>query len=312
MKAEREQSLTKFRVTHPGTAIVFVDVLLVLTHVPIFSLSITGAKQVYDALRIICRKCNGEATVSGASKSMRRSLLLPQEIVDCIVDYISHDPPTLFACTHLSYTWYIAARAHLYRTLMVLNVAGFKEVRDLRKMGTIHLVRKIVATREVHPLDFLSPKVLTRLSAFTHLQKLDFESPDFRDLTPQLCKGCDTLKSTIRTLGLRHPRGSTRSIVFFISLFSNLEDLILTNIADAEITDDPRVPVVEFSPPLTGRLSLSGIDNPDFTRDLASLQKGFGFRAVDVRFCRDIEEIIDSCAGTMERLVWRHFHGSGA
>ena len=245
----------------------------------------------------------------GMSKA--RSLKLPQEIVDYIVDQISDDRPTLFACTHLSRTWCIAARTHLYRTFLVSDSAGFKAVDDLQKMGVIGLVQRMAVTRKIHQADFLVPKALKRLNAFTSLQELDLRYLDVGELVLRLHKRCDTLRSTVRTLALHYPTGSTKRIVSFVSLFSNLENLAVDGINRVD-TYDSQVPTIECSPPLTGRLRLSGIPDQDFIRELASMQRGVKFRTVDLRFCREVQEIIDACSGTMERLTWHSSDFLGA
>lgn len=227
---------------------------------------------------------------------------LPQEIVDCIVNYVSEDRPTLFACTHLSRTWCIAARAHLHRTFTVSDPAGFDAANDLQRMGIIHLVRRIVVARQIHQTDFLLPETMTRLHAFTHLQELDIRYLDVGEPLRWLHEHCDILKSTVRTLTLRYPRGSIKQLLCFISLFAGLENLTVDSI-DREAAPDAFVPVLESSPPLTGRLTLTGIFDQEFMSGLVSLQKGVKFRTVDLQFCGEVQEIIGGCAGTVEKFI---------
>ena len=235
----------------------------------------------------------------GVSKAGVR---LPQELVDCIVDYISEDRSTLFACTHLSRTWYMAARIHLYRTLTVSDSMEFDAADDLQRMGMIHLVRRIVVARQIYQVDFLSPETMARLHAFTHLQELDIRYLNVGQPLYWLNEHCDILKSTVRTLTLRYPRGSTKQLLCFISLFSALENLTVDSI-DGDLVIDTSVPIPETSPPLTGRLALKGIFDQEFMSGLVSLQKGVKFRTVDLQFCGEGQEVIDGCAGTMERLI---------
>ena len=227
---------------------------------------------------------------------------LPQEIVDYIVDYISEDRPTLFACTHLSRTWCIAARVHLHRIFTVSDFAGFEAVGDLQKMGMVHLVRKMVVARRIQHTDFLLPKTMTYLNAFTHLQELDVMYLNVRELLHWLYRHCGNLTSTVRTLTLRYPKGNTKQLLFFISLFSQLENLAVDSI-ETEPAFDVYVPTLECSPPLSGRLALTGIFDQEFMSGLASLQEGLKFRTVDLQFCGEAQEVIDGCAGTMERFI---------
>lgn len=238
----------------------------------------------------------------GVAKTVR--MRLPQEIVDHIVDYISDHRATLFACTHLSRAWCIAARTHLYRTFAVSDSAGFKAVDDLKRIGIVHLVRRVAATQKMNQTELsLPPRALTRLNAFTHLQELELRYLNVGELFFGILGHCDILRSTVRTLTLQYPRSSIKRIVYIISWFSNLENLTVDWI-DGVITDDSQVPAIERPPPLTGWLRLSGISDQEFIRDLASVQMGVRFRTVDLRYCRKVQEIISGCAGTMERLIW--------
>jgi len=72
---------------------------------------------------------------------------------------------------------------------------------------------------------------------------------------------------------------------------------------DREAVPDAFVPVLESSPPLTGRLTLTGIFDQEFMSGLVSLQKGVKFRTVDLQFCGEVQEIVDGCAGTVERFI---------
>ena len=228
---------------------------------------------------------------------------LPQEIIDCIVDYISDDRPTLFACTHLSLTWCIAARAHLHRTFTVLDPAGFEAVSDLQSMGMVHLVRRVVVAQWIHQTDFSSPGTTMHLSMFTHLQEFDIGYLNVGGLLVWLHQHRGVLKSTVRTLTLRYPRGNTEQLLCLISLFSDLENLAVECI-ESGLAPTAVVPILESSPPLTGRLALTGIFDQEFMSGLASLQNGLKFRTVDLQFCEEAQEVIDNCAGTMERFIW--------
>jgi hypothetical protein len=305
----KPEPLSRFYGIRSGRVIVFVDVSLVFTHV---SMPTPDAEQMSYILWFTCKHYLRKVKKVRLGMSRARSVRLPQEIVDYIVDHISDDRSTLFACTHLSRTWCIAARMHLHRTFTVSDSAGFNIVDDLQKIGVIHLVHRVVATRKVNQKDFLlHPKALTRLNAFASLQELDLKYLDVGELGLGLHDHCDTLRSTVRTLALRYPTGSAKRIVYFISLFSKLENLTVDSI-NTVVTDDSGVPLIERSPPLTGRLRLSGISDPEFICGLASMQEGIRFRTVDLRFCREVQEIIGGCAGSMERLIWHSSDFLGA
>jgi hypothetical protein len=169
-------------------------------------------------------------------------------------------------------------------------------------MGMIDLVRKLVVSRKVNQPDFFIPPTINVLYAFTRVQELEIRYFDVGAPLPWLHEHCDILKSTVQSLTLRYPKGSVKQLACFISMFSNLENLTVDSIDIAPVYD-PRVPAIESSPPFTGRLTLTGIFDQDFLCALASMQKGVRFRTVDLQFCGEMQEIIDACAGTMERLI---------
>lgn len=260
-----------------------------------------GAKQASYKLWFNCKHVTRKMKRAlGVSKA--GSVYLPQEIVDCILDYVSEDRPTLLACTHLSHTWCIGARLHLFRTFTVSDSSGFEAINEIQDMKTIYLVRKLVIAQRMSQSDLIIPKITTRLNTFTHLQDLDIRYLNVGELLAWLPQHCGVLKSTLRTLTLRYPRGSTKQILCFVSLFSSLENLAVDNI-EQESASDAVVPFPESSPPLTGRLTLTGILDQEFMSGLASLQKGLKFRTLDLQFCGEAQEVIDGCAGTLRRFI---------
>jgi len=276
------------------------DVRLCVINVSHFT-STVDAKQASYTLWFNCKHLTRRMKRAlGVSKT--GSVHLPQEIVDCILDYVSEDRPTLFACTHLSRTWCIGARLHLYRTFTVSDSPGFEAVNDIKSMGTNHLVRKLVIARRMSQSDLVIPTITARLNAFMHLQELDIRYLNVGELLAWLPQHCGVLKPTVRTLTLRYPRGSTKQILCFVSLFSGLENLAVDNI-EQESPSDVVVPFPESSPLLTGRLTLTGILDQEFMSGLASLQKGLKFRTVDLQFCGEAQEVIDGCAGTMRQFI---------
>ena len=248
---------------------------------------------------------NEKRTCLGVTQTSRVGWL-PQEIVDYIVGKVSHRRRTLIACTQVSRTWWIAARAHLYRTFTVSDPAGFEaDINELKNMGITNLVRRVVVRWAYDNGEFIfgTPE-LTPLKAITHIQELDLRRLDINELVLTLRhEHFDTLKSTVRTLVLSRPTSSTKHILWFISLFSHLEDLSVLGL-DMLDNDDTQVPAIESPPSLTGRLVLKSITHQsEFIHGLASMQNGF--RTVELQSCKEVRGIIESCAETVERLIWQ-------
>jgi len=276
------------------------DVHLRIINVSLFTPTV-DAKQASYTLWFNCKHLTRRMKRAlGVSRA--GNVHLPQEIVDYILDYVSEDRPTLLACTHLSRAWCIGARVLLYRTFTVSDCQGFEAVDDLQNMNTICLVRKLVVARRMSQSDLAIPKITAHLNAFMYLQDLDIRYLDVGELFAWFPQHCGVLKSTLRTLTLRYPRGSTKQILCFVSLFSGLENLAVDNI-EQESASDAVVPIPESSPPLTGRLTLTGILDQEFMSGLACLQKGIKFRTLDLQFCGEAQVLIDGCAETMRRFI---------
>ena len=306
MNPGRFDTLSKFRAVHLGKAIYCRG--FNFTNASMHA----DAKQATYEMWFACKRLNRKVRrVWRASKV--GSAWLPQELVDHIVDYVSDDGPTLFACTHLSRTWCIAARAHLYRTFTVSDYFGFEAIDDLQSMGIIDLVRKVVAVRKVNwQADFLTPSTMERLHTFTRVQELDIRYLDVGAPLLWLHEHGDILRSTVRFLTLRYPRGSIKEIACFIGSFPKLEDLTVDGIG-VDIFRDSQVPAIRRSLPFTGRLTLIRISDQEFPSALStSMQNGVGFRTVDLQLCVEMQELVDACAGTMERLICHpsDFHGT--
>ena len=248
---------------------------------------------------------------------------LPQEIINSIVDLISDDVNTLHACTQLSTTWCTAAYVYLYWTFKVPNPAGLEaEVHRFQKMGVIGNVRRVVVGWDHCQEGLIFKTLMTSLEVIKDIQEphrsmdiqeLHLSNPKINELVLKLCDNCDILKSAVRTLVLNYPTASsTNCILWFVSLFSKLENLSVCGL-HIRGTDNSKVPKdIKRPPPLTGRLVLTSIDkqHSDFIRGLVSMQKKF--RTVELRSCEGVREIVKSCAKTTERLVWKLDNQFGA
>lgn len=228
------------------------------------------------------------------------SVQLPQDVVNRIVDNISSDRPTLFACTCLSRTWCTAALSHLLRTFTILDSAGIERANVLQKMGITGFVRNVWVVQEI-----IEAEALTHLNAFARIQELRLSKLDVWNLALRLSDRCHTLTSAVKTLALYHVNGSTKCIAYFVNLFSGLENLTVYRIDRDLGFDDSQVLVMpqERSQPLMGRLGLFTIHGQCLLRDLASMAKGVEFRTVDLCFCPQVQGVMDGCARTVERLI---------
>jgi len=161
-------------------------------------------------------------------------------------------------------------------------------------------------------LDYHGPTILTArslvyFSALTNVQELSIDELDFRVSTPQvqLCFG--QLAPTLRSLILRTPRGTRHQLLYFLGLFTNLDDFKLVRDRTEESTPAP-VLVPQLAPPLRGRLTLASFGREVFLRDLSKLSSGLRFRSMDLHEAGGVRFLLDSCARTLQTLriypVW--------
>ena len=217
------------------------------------------------------------------------------------------------------YSWYIAAVSPLHYSLTTDDKPPvFRNTRrhlwpePLRKsyeLGLLPLVKRFQirlegSDRSVFTSDQLSGRPLDHFSALTHLQELGIDYLQIPSFGPNIRRCFGHFSPTLRLLALGEPSGSCRQILYFISLFPNLQDLKFhyrfPNDEQESPVDTTLVPL--STPPLRGRLILTCFTRENLVKEMITFFGGLRFRNMDLFRVNCVRLLLDTCADTLETL----------
>jgi len=240
---------------------------------------------------------------------------LPHEIVEMIIDHLIYDLRALKACSLTCYSWYIAAVPHLHHTITFREGtfgaarAGLKPLPKLHELGILPLVREVRVyqsreSRWLMPSTF-SRRDLRYFSAFTNVQKLRLERLDISSFTPGVAQYFGQFTATLRSIALFAPYCTPRQLSYFLSLFSNLDDIEIRGFSSPSprtTIPDPELVHPASTPRLRGRLVVSSFREVETWKDLIT-SCGLRFRTMDLRNVADSTPVLlEACSETLETL----------
>ena len=236
-----------------------------------------------------------------------------------IISHFVYDKSSLLACSMTCYSWYMAAVSHLHYSLttddkppVYDDSKGHPWPGSLRKsyeLGLLPLVKRFQirlqgSRRPAFASDQLNGRTLRYFSALTNLQELGIDYLQIPSFMPNIRRCFGHFAPTLRLLALGEPSGSCRQILYFISLFPNLQDLKLhypfPKNEQESAADATLVPL--STPPLRGRLILTCFTREDLAKDMIAFFGGLRFRNMDLFRVKCTRLLLDACAETLETL----------
>lgn len=244
-----------------------------------------------------------------------RSVNLPQELTDIIIDFLHSDLETLRSCSVVHSSWVRACRRHLYAAVT------FRTVGDLQSWTDV-----FPSAPSLH-----NPARYVRSLTLLEFRGLDLNNLDqsfFRDFqtfnrVEHLCHSTLTIpptlllpgfyaqvRSSVNSLEL-HLSSATKvtDLLHFICSFPSLEDLTLTGTGcwlEQSEGDTVKLPSL---PPFTGALRLLKFNdsNGEFLTKFADLPSGirFQFMELDIDPLQEyisVSRLLLSCGSTLEVL----------
>ena len=228
---------------------------------------------------------------------------LPHEIVEMIIAYLIQDVRTLKVCSLTCYSWYIAALPHIHHTLTLNDPNGC-----LKSLSSRHALGLLPFTKEIRipqrdPFWFL-PKFFSQRNsrhffAFTNIQSLTVHYLYITAFIPKLTRYFGHLSPTLRSLTLFAPQCTPLELAHFISLFPNLEDIVVRHHVDARETHKEALASLS-TPKLHGKLVLLGFGVLGTWEHLAT-SCGLRFRFIHVGgVIKSVPVLLTACARTLE------------
>ena len=185
----------------------------------------------------------------------------PQELVDEVIDNLNN-PRDLRACSLVSSQWLERSRRRLFATV-ALNTWNFDQWRKNITPGPngISAYVRSLTLRQARSIVSLEPETLMEimghLTSFQRLKALVLQDANFDDLFdgPSLIRCFGHFGVSVKSLRLHGIKSDMSTMLFFISLFPNLDHLTINSpILSGGETEAPKGIL-----PLRGTLQLGGL-----------------------------------------------------
>ena len=238
------------------------------------------------------------------------SLLLPQEIIDLIIDLLRDELQVLRTCCLVSTMWVPRTQKYLFAKINLhslhYRLSRWREIRPNPTSSPTHNIRSLSISRPV-PIIAVDTYTLRTFRSVVHL-RLDTDSVSDALVSLQLLHGFSPIITSLH-LSFSHLQYS--EIFDFICSFHLLEDLTLVSCATRGRQGAWNCPPT--SPRLTGSLKLDLQDGlQSVTALLLDLPSGLRFKSVTVPWLgpEDITctmKLVSSCSKTLEYLTITNF-----
>jgi hypothetical protein len=180
----------------------------------------------------------------------------------------------------------------------------------MHKLGLLPLVKNLQVREGAHLYNYTFSRkqfnchTLRRCWAFTNVRELGIEFLNIPSLMPRIQRYFKHFLPTVRSLALRAPKGSNRQITYFIGLFRHLQDLKLLygGLDPQDEPADNTTPILPFTPPLHGRLTVMGLRKVGLLEVMIDLFGGVQFRHMDIYDVRGMRLLLDACTKPLEIL----------
>jgi len=244
-----------------------------------------------------------------------RPLPFPYEIVEMIIAHLIHDLDSLKACSLTCSSWYTASVPHLHHTLTLTGNApsiGHDQLvplPNLHELGLVHLVKVVQVKQDPDMICWFTPQAFSHpglryFSALTNVRTLELQEMEICRFIPGIEDYFGHFSQTLRSITLFSPSCTPRQLSYFLSLFSNLENI---EIWDPHLLrpTSPREPVPFSAPEFRGRLVLYnlGIRWVETWTHLLTSGGSLRFRHMDLRGSASCAPVLfEACAETLETI----------
>ena len=240
----------------------------------------------------------------------------PPEIAEMIIAHLTDDLDDLKACSLTCRSWYIAAVPHIHRTLILREGKPdrrrsdkLKPLSKLHELGLTPLAKQITIHQQLNS-QWFTPQAFGRrdlryFSAFTNVRTLKIEHMNISGFMPGIERYFKHFSPTLRSTVLRNPCCTPRQLSYFLSLFSNLDDIAIKGSSTRQPdTTTPDAKLVPFSAQvLRGQLTVRNYRWAETWTNLITSCGGLRFRCMDLyKVGNCVPILLRACAETLETL----------
>ncbi|KAF9647023.1 hypothetical protein BDM02DRAFT_3117744 [Thelephora ganbajun] len=239
----------------------------------------------------------------------------PQELVDEVIDNLNN-PRDLRACSLVSSKWLERSRRKLFANV-ALNTWNFdKWQRNIPpgSNGVSAYVRSLTL-RQAQSIISLEPEtlmgIMDHLTSFRRLEVLLLHDVNFDDLFdgPSLIRCFGHFGISAKSLHLHGIRTDISTMLFFVSLFPNLDHLTISSPMLSKLSGVIEVPIGVL--PLRGTLRLSRFWATNYTLLQGILLIPLHLEEISVTHSQIadsgiLNRLIEACAPTLKKVELAH------
>ena len=238
-----------------------------------------------------------------------------------IIAHLIRDLDTLKACSLVCRSWYIVVVPHLHHTLTFRRErrgwpnpptarARLKPLSQLCQLGLMPHVKEVRVEEWEETNTWFVPQAFSCIdlhyfSAFANVHTLKLQSLAIDRFIPDIERYFGQFSPTLRSITLYKPRCSPRQLSYFLSFFSNLDDIELQLQHSTTFHTEP-TKLDSFSAPapkLRGRLTLYNFPWVGTWTHLIASSGGVEFHHIDLREDTSCAPVLfEACSETLETL----------
>ena len=229
---------------------------------------------------------------------------LPQELAEYIIDHLWYHFNSLLACCLTCRAWLEPSRYHLFYRRRLIYEHQYKSLTNLRRYGLVEYIRRIELDL-LPPFNNKSPtfRYLKDMGPATSLRALALTEYNVFDFSES--KKLAQATSSLVTLELVNPEGTSGDVLQFICLFPNLDNLSVVRYSKTWAKSALHHGT---SPSFRGVLTLKHMDcggEDGFVQGLLKVPGGLRFHKLDLKCTEGAEPLIRACSRTLRTLFYQ-------
>ena len=255
----------------------------------------------------------------GAHITHKSTYSLPSDFLERIIAHLTCNLDTLKACSLVCRSWYIVAVPHLHHTLTFrrercgwpnppIARARLKPLSQLYQLGLMPHVKEVRVEEWEETNTWFVPQTFSCLdlryfSAFANVHTLKLQALAIDRFIPDIERYFGQFLPTLRAITLYKPRCNPRQLSYFLSFFSNLDDIELQHSTTFHTVPTKLEPFSTPAPKLRGRLALYDFPWVGAWTHLIASCGGLRLRHMDLREDASCAPVLfEACSETLETL----------
>ncbi|KAF9779605.1 hypothetical protein BJ322DRAFT_366333 [Thelephora terrestris] len=260
---------------------------------------------------------NPTSSITALPSAHLAEMSLPPELISRILRDLGDDTESLRSISLVSKAWVGCCQAHLFKSvhLRPTTLKGWSK-NVCKAVGGPGSHTRTLMLEESHSLHWINPQYprfpLSNLASFSDvrfLSLIQWDSTHFDGASLEPYFG--HFGNSLRAMNLQSCTFDPATLVDFLCLLPNLDDLWLSHCFLHSATPTTTLSVPEVTPTFRGTLSLGDLGSVYFFEALAKLPLRFSTIKLKDYHCHGegaYELLLNSCRDTLVALHYMHIH----